>query len=87
METVEAIRYKLINFGIPIDEPAEVLCDNKQVVKNFNTPSSTLNKRNNTTFYHRVRKAQAANIIWVGWIEGIRKLADFFTGYIFKYIL
>ena len=29
METVEAIRYKLINFGIPIDEPAEVLCDNK----------------------------------------------------------
>ena len=33
-EMVEWLRYKLRNFGIPIDGPDKVFCDNQLVVKN-----------------------------------------------------
>ena len=67
------------NFGITIDRPAGVFSGKQSVVKNLIIPTSHLNKIHNSIFYHQVREAQAAEIIWVGWIEGIRKLADFFT--------
>ena len=34
IEMIEALRYKLRCFGIPIEVPAEVFCDNISVVKN-----------------------------------------------------
>ena len=42
-------------------------------------PVSVLNKRHNAISYHRVREAQAANIIRVGWVDGKFNLADVFT--------
>ena len=78
-EMVEALRYKLRCFGIPIDGPAEVYCDNQSVVTNSSVPSSVLNKRHNAICYHRVREAQAAGTIKVGWIMGEYNLADLFT--------
>ena len=42
VEMVEALRYKLRCFGVPIDGPTEVLCDNKLVVTNSSVPASTL---------------------------------------------
>ncbi len=78
-ELNEALRYKLRTFGVPINGPSEILCDNKSVVTNSSVPTSVLNKRHNAICYHRVREAQAAGIIRVGWIEGTRNLADLFT--------
>ena len=78
-EMIEALRYKLRTFGVPIDGPAEVFCDNKSVVTNSSVPASVLNKRHNAICYHRVREAQAAGTIKVGWIEGKFNLADLFT--------
>ena len=49
------------------------------VVKNSNIPTSSLNKRHNEICYHRVREAQAAGIIWVGWIPGENNMKDLFT--------
>jgi len=46
-ELIEALRYKLRTFGIPIDGPCDVFCDNKSVVTNSSVPSSVLNKRHN----------------------------------------
>ena len=46
---------------------------------NSSVPTSVLNKRHNAICYHRVREAQAAGIIRVGWIEGKRNVADLFT--------
>ena len=76
VEMVEALRYKLRCFGVPIDGPTEVLCDNKSVVTNSSVPASTLNKRHNAICYHRVREAQACSMIKVLWIEGKYNLAD-----------
>ena len=43
-EVVEALRYKLRTFGVNLEGPAEVYCDNKSVVKNSSVPVSVLNK-------------------------------------------
>jgi len=76
-EMVEALRYKLRCFGV--QGPADILCDNRSVVTNSSIPTYVLNKRHNAICYHRVREAQAAGIIRVGWIEGEKNVADLFT--------
>ena len=65
---IEALRYKLGCFEIPVEGPAEVFCDNMSVFKNSSIPTSVLNKRHNAIYYHRFREAQDAGIIGVGWI-------------------
>jgi hypothetical protein len=57
VELIEALRYKLRIFGIPIDEPTNVYCDNHGVVVNSSKPESTLKKKHNSIAYHRVREA------------------------------
>ena len=49
------------------------------MVKSLSILNYTLNQRYNKICYHRVSKAQAADIIQVDWIEGIRNLAGLFT--------
>ena len=51
---VEALRYKLMKFGVNLDGPVELYCDNKSVVTNSSVPASVLNKRHNGICYHRV---------------------------------
>ena len=83
-EMVEALRYKIRCFGVPIDGPCGVLCDNRSVVTNSSVPTSVLKKRLNAICYHRVREAQAAGVIRVGWIEGKNNIADLFKKNIIK---
>jgi hypothetical protein len=71
VEMVEALRYKLRCFGVPVDGPTEVLCDNKAVITNLSVPVSTLNKHHNAICYHHMIK--------VLWIEGKYNLADLFS--------
>ena len=78
-ELIEALRYKLRSFGIPINSPADMFCDNKLVATNSSIPTSVLKKRHNAICYHIVREAQAAGTIRVGWIEDKYNLADLFT--------
>ena len=67
---IEALRYKLRCFGIPVKGPAEVFFDNMSVVKNSSIPTSALNKRHNVICYRRVREAQDAGILRVVFIPG-----------------
>jgi len=60
LELVEALRYKLRMFGVPIDGPASVFCDNGSVVNNTTLPELTLAKKHNAICYHRVREAVAS---------------------------
>jgi hypothetical protein len=41
-------------FGVPIEGPAKVLCDNQGVVKNTSIPESVLSKKHNAINYHAV---------------------------------
>ena len=76
---IEALRYKLQCFKIPIDGLAEVFCDNQSVVTNSSIPSSVLNRRYNAIYYYRVREAQATGTIIVGWISSEYNLVDLYT--------
>ena len=74
-----ALRYKLRMFGIPIDGPADVFCDNQGVVKNTSLPESVLSKKHNAINYHAVREAVAAGIMRVAKEDGETNLADLLT--------
>jgi hypothetical protein len=66
-------------FGVPVEGPANVFCDNRGVVKNVSIPESTLAKKHNAINYHVVREAVAAGILRVGKEDGQTNLADLLT--------
>jgi hypothetical protein len=78
-EMIEGLRYKLRMFGVPIDGPAKVLCDNEGVVKNASIPESALNKKANAINYNKVREAVAKGIILIAKEDGQTNLADILT--------
>ena len=57
MELLISLRYKLRMFGITIDVPVDVFCDNQYITKNVTLPHSVLNRRKNKICYHRVCEA------------------------------
>jgi len=79
VEMVEALRYQLRMFGIPIDGPANIFGDNKSVITNATSPTSTLKKKHNLIAYHRVREAIAAGIVKVAKVHTSKNLADLLT--------
>ena len=78
LEMVEALRYKLRMFGVPIDGPCSVFCDNEAVYKNTVLPESTLRKKHFSILYHRCCEVVAAGIIWVAKPGTTKNLADLF---------
>ena len=79
VELVEALRYKIRMFGIPIDGSANIFGDNKSVVTNATIPTSTLKKKHNSIAYHRVREAVAAGILQIAKVHTSENLADLLT--------
>ena len=66
-------------FGIPIDGPARVFCDNEAVYKNTSDPTSTLKRKHQSIAYHVTRESVAAGILVV-YKEGTEtNLADILT--------
>jgi hypothetical protein len=78
-ELIVALRIKLRMFGVPVDGPADVYCDNQGVVNNTSKPESTLSKKHNSINYHIVREAAAAGILRVGKEDTQTNIADVFT--------
>jgi hypothetical protein len=79
VELIEALRYKLRMFGVPVDGPANVYCDNHGVVINSSMPESTLKKKHNSIAYHRVREAAAAKTIRIAKEDGTTNIAHLLT--------
>ena len=79
VEMIEALRYKLRMFGVPIDGATNVFCDNEAVYKNTSVPESTLKKKHHSIAYHRCREAVAAKTIRVAKQGTEKNLADLFT--------
>jgi hypothetical protein len=78
-DMIMAIRYKLRMFGVPIDGPAQVYCDNQGVVKNTSIPESMLSKKHNAINYHAIREAAAAGVLQVHKEDTATNLSDLFT--------
>jgi hypothetical protein len=76
---IVALRYKLRSFGVEIEGPTNVFCDNEAVTKNVRSPESTLNKKSLSICYHGVREAVAAGVIRVAWENTRTNLADLLT--------
>ena len=79
VEHIEALRYKLCMFGIPIEGPTNVFCDNEAVFKSTTIPASMLKKKHNSICYHCCREAVAAKVMRVTKEGTLTNLADLFT--------
>ena len=79
VEHIEALRYKLRMFGIPIEGPTNVFCDNEAVFKNTTIPESTLKKKHNSICYHHCHEAVAAKVMRVAKEGTLTNLVDLFT--------
>jgi hypothetical protein len=78
-DLIISMRYKLRMFGILIEGPAQVFCDNQGVVKNTSLPESVLTKKHNAINYHAVQEAVAAGVLEVIKEDTQTNLADLFT--------
>ena len=78
-DQISALRIKLKCFGIPIDGPTNLFCDNNAVVKNVSLPESTLSKKHNAVNFHIIRESVAAKMIRVGKEDTLTNIADVFT--------
>ena len=79
VELVEALRYKLRMFGVPIEGNINVFCDNESVYKNVSTPESVLKKKHHSIAYHRCREYVAALAICIAKHPTATNLSDLFT--------
>ncbi len=79
IELVEALRYKLRMFGIPIEGPTNCYIDNDSVVSSSTQPESTLKKRHLAIAYHRVREVVAAGIVRIAYEASSTNIADMLT--------
>jgi hypothetical protein len=78
-DLIVALRIKLRYFGVPLNGPANMLCNNQGVVKNTSIPESTLTKKHNSINYHIVWEAAAMGMIRVGKEDTETNLADVLT--------
>ena len=65
LEAVEGLQFKLCMFGIPLEGPTDVMCDNNSVVNNLQHPESVLSKKHLSTpiCYHHAHEAAARGVI------------------------
>ena len=52
-------------FGIPLDRPENIFCDNNRVVNNTRIPEFTVYKNQNAINYHCVHEGAASGIFHV----------------------
>ena len=79
VEMIEGLRYKLRAFGVPIDGPAFLFCDNQSVVFSTSTPESALKRKHNAIAYHKVRESAASGAIAVFKVGTDENLSDLLT--------
>ena len=79
IEMIEGLRYKLRMFGVTIDGPCNVFCDNDGVVLSTTNPDSKLTKKHAAINYHRCREAISAKTIVVAKEDTKTNISDCLT--------
>ena len=63
-DLIDLLRIKLKMFGVPIDGPADMTCDNQgEAVKDTSLLESMLNKHHNVITYHAIRGTDATRMM------------------------
>ena len=65
VEMLIGLRYKLRMFGVPLDGPCNVFCDNEAVTKSSMNAETTLKKKHISISYHQAREAVAGGILLI----------------------
>ena len=84
VELIEASRYKLRMFGVPIEGPTNIYFDNEAVCRNCSTPKSTLKKKHHSIAYHHNREAVAAGTCRITKEATENNLSNLFTDILSK---
>ena len=79
VEQIESLWYKLRMFGVPLEGPTNVFCDNEADFKNMSQPDSTLKKKHTSICYHRCQEAVACQMIRIAKEGTLTNLSDLFT--------
>jgi len=66
-------------FGVPIEGPTSMYCDNEAVYKNVSIPSSVLNKKMHGISYYFCREAVAGGICRIAKEDTATNLSNLFT--------
>ena len=85
MEAIQALRYKLKMFGVPLMGPTEVFCfDNNSLVLNTSNVESKVNKKHNSLAFYAIRWSVVAEIMRVAWLSGKENISDAMTNILSK---
>ena len=79
VELVEGLKYKLRMFGVPINGPARIFCDNKSVVMNTSFANFVLKKKHCAVAHGKVKLAIACGIALVYYEKSDSNIADLLT--------
>ena len=79
VEQVESLWYKLHMFGVPLEGPTNMFCDNEAVFRNASIPDCTLKKKHTSICYHRCREAVASSTSRVAKEGTLTNLSNLFT--------
>ena len=79
VEIIEAFRYKLRTFGVPVDGSTNFFCDNGVVCVNTTQFDLKLSKKHHSIAYHRAREAVATGTLKVSKEHTSTNLAELFT--------
>ena len=79
VDIVKDLRYKLRMFGVPIEGPTNVFCDNELLYKNVSTPESVLKKNHHSIAYYRCCEAVAASTIRIAKEPTAKHFSDLFN--------
>ena len=79
VETIIGLRYKLRMFGVPIDGPCQVFCDNEPVTNASMCADVTLKRKHISISYHQAREAVAAGVMLVFYERSATNHSDLFT--------
>ena len=60
-EYLRGIRYKLLMFGIPVDEPVFIYGDDQSVLVNASAPEFTLKKKSQSIYFHFILEGCATD--------------------------
>ena len=79
VDLIEVLRYKLSMFGVSINRPTNMFCDNEAVTKNFLDPTSMLKKKHHSIAYRRNLEAVFTGTCRITKEDTDTNVSDLFT--------